>query len=603
MTPAQTDHEAAVFHKDPHLIAGRYRMRSRIGQGRLGEIFAATDERSEELGIEQQVAIQLIPDSIVRNNTLFNKINMGYTLLRAANHPNIVRLLQFGRDARFGFLAMELLDGASFRRVLDESGTLPPDEAKTVIRGIGAALALLHAKDMVHGNLTTRNVFIGDNLEARLLDIVPLDSAEGIFRGTAMSAPFSRCTVEDDVFALACLTYEMLAGKHPFNYSTPAEARLAGIAAERIDALTEREWNALRLALSCDRTERTSSVTEFMRDFGITGTERLRPGSDQETVYEHIEYAAEEDSSQTPEPEFAARPVETAAPFAAVDSMSWNEDLRFDTRTARRQPRSIRMALLGLLLACVTAWAYLGESEEHLVSLIGYLDKNLDLGLTLQRGDIVELATIDADQSRATEAVTPPGQADAAAQAADAEEPLQEIQLPQLERRSTGEELVAAAAEPAGQAVPATQIENDGAADDSNRATSDVAEKVAPDADIAATQAEAELIPSESFVTVSERDGAARIAPQIPQNFSAQLLWWTSAQTATADEDFIAVQLQDVTNASSEDGILLHVPLVNDSFAEPQESFFVYVGFRNAEQGQIERIATVRVNIIDDDSG
>ena len=67
------------------------------------------------------------------------------------------------------------------------------------------------------------------------------------------------------------------------------------------------------------------------------------------------------------------------------------------------------------------------------------------------------------------------------------------------------------------------------------------------------------------------------------------------------NEDFIAVQQPIMADATFEDGNVLHVRLVNDSLPEPPESFFVSLGFRDPRQGHIERIATVRVDIIDDD--
>ena len=325
MTTAKLENNARRSEDDLHLIAGRYRTIDRIGRGRLGEIFAATDESFEEIGVEQHLAIQIIPESVVRNNKVFNQLNLGYSRLRTSTHPNIVDYRHFGRDGKFGYLAMELLDGASLRLLLDSAETLPLDEARPVIRGAGEALRFLHAKDILHGNLTTRNVFITDQLEVRLLDVLPVDPAEPLVRSIGTRSPFGGCTVEDDVFDLACLAYEILSGKHPFNYSPPTEARLAGLKAERIDSLPEREWEALRLALSFDDEQKMSSVAEFMREFGIQGTERIRPQLEQLATQDPVAYPAMEEASPVIQPVGLGQMNVTTAPVAAVDPVSMIE--------------------------------------------------------------------------------------------------------------------------------------------------------------------------------------------------------------------------------------------------------------------------------------
>ena len=110
-----------------------------------------------------------------------------------------------------------------------------------------------------------------------------------------------------------------------------------------------------------------------------------------------------------------------------------------------------------------------------------------------------------------------------------------------------------------------------------------------------------EWIVTESIVSVSEGDSAARIVAQLNGIPDASLVWSTSEHSAIADDDFIPVEQRPMTQQPNQDSEILHVPLVNDSLPEQPESFFVTIGLHDAEQGQIERIATVRVDIIDDD--
>lgn len=595
MTTAKLRNSTAKLHTDRHLIAGRYCTHARIGHGRLGEIFAATDESYEDLGVEQHVAIQIFPQSVVQNNSLFNKINVGYTVLRASAHPNTVNILHSGRDAKFAFLVTELLDGASLRLVLDDAEKLPLHEAKPVICGVGEALRFLHAKNMVHGNLTTGNVFITDDLEVRLLDVVPLNAAEAIFRGTAMSEPFSHCTVEDDVFGLACLAYEMLSGRHPFNYSSPGEAKLARLEADGIDALTENEWNALRGALSFDRAERTSSVADFMHGFGIAGTERLRPAEDQSEGREAVAYPAAEEAPPMSRIAVPVKGTAAAAPIAAVSSVSRNHKWQPVARPNHKKTRPLRAVFLGTLLAGLSAWSYYGQPAEQLANAIAYVDETLDLGLTVSGDGFVDAWTTDPGIPKVDSPVTEP--------AASIETSLTETEesISESEPASTVQENVSAAEETIDQPPPAESLTVENATDAFDEIANGQADEISAGTDAVSTQAKTNMFVVAPFVSVSERDGAVRIALQLNTNSTAQLTWWTSADTAIADQDFIAVQQRIMTGAMLEDGNILHVPLINDGVPEPTESFYVHLGLRNADHGRIEPVTTVRVNIIDDD--
>lgn len=600
----------ALLDTDRHLIAGRYRPHARIGSGRLGEIFAATDESYEMLGVEQRLAIQVIPEDIVRNNKLFNKLSLGYTLLRAAAHPNLVNYRQFGRDGKFGFLVMDHLEGVSLRFVLDDGEKLDLDEAKPVIRGVGEALRLLHAKGMLHGNLTARNVFITEDFEVRLLDVLPLDAAQATIRGGATSAPFSRCSVQDDVFGLACLSYEMLAGQHPFNYSTPAEAGSEGLQAERIASLTDLQWSALRHALSFDRDSRTPSIADFMRDFGINGTERLRPTTDQPPRHESIDYRAMEapppvtrvavpvERPVAPTP-VAATPV-AETPVAAPDPVVSKEDRPLHAQPIGRPARSRRALLLGLLLAVLGAWSYYGQPREQVAELIAQVDEKLVVGLLEQPGGIAGIAAPTAGRPVPVEPVVAANRPAAAAPAATLDKPPADTGV-----TGPGTEPAAIVDEPAAALTdatdPAARADSAPAENTGDETTDVAAAGDSQDMQAGRQQAESQAVASAPIVSVSESDGVARIAVPPTGYSAAPLIWWTSEHTARSNEDFIAIEQRLMPDATVGDGNMLLVPLVNDSLPEPPESFFVSLGFRNSQQGQIERIATIRVDIADDD--
>jgi len=104
-----------------------------------------------------------------------------------------------------------------------------------------------------------------------------------------------------------------------------------------------------------------------------------------------------------------------------------------------------------------------------------------------------------------------------------------------------------------------------------------------------------------SLVTVSERDGAARIAFRRPVGNTGTVFWWTGDDTAVADADYIALEQPVVAFESGEEAETLHVPLINDSLPEPMETFYVFLGQRDVASGRLQPIARIRVDINDDD--
>jgi hypothetical protein len=272
------NHTQTLPDRGDQLIGQRYRLCARCGRGRLGQIYEAVHEPGGVPGIQRRVAIQLLDEQLVTIPHFADEFERGAAELQAISHPNIVKWLGFGRDGNRYFLVMEFVDSASLRFVLDDVTALPIEEAVSIVRAVGAALQYLHAKARVHGNLKPENVLVTFDYKVKLLDLVPAgwpslvpgDIEETEPRATAMP------DVRDDVYALACLTYELLAGRHPFNANTPLEALRAGLEPMPIDSLSPQRWRAIAGGLALQREHRTPTVAAFLDEFGITGIERLR---------------------------------------------------------------------------------------------------------------------------------------------------------------------------------------------------------------------------------------------------------------------------------------------------------------------------------------
>jgi hypothetical protein len=539
MTTLELGHEQQAVQPDRRLIAGRYRLRAQIGRGRLGDIYEAEDEGYRELGVGGRVAIQLLPDRIALDQGLFSKLKLGYTVLRASSHPNIVSYSECDHDGKFGYLVMELLDGASLRFVLDDATTLPLQEALPVVRAIGDALQFLHAKSMVHGQLTAENVFITEDLDVRLLDVVPLDSASTILRGVASRDPFSRSDISDDIYSLACLTYEVLSGKHPFNFHSPAEASLAGIKPARVRSLPEKQWNAISRALSFDRDERPATVKDFLADLGVTGNERLRPSA---TGSADRKEAPPTTRPVPTRPESTGAATAPVAPAVITGPAPRDERRRKMARARRNRASHIRSFFLAIVLGALAAWYFYGQPGEDIARLTDLADSYLEPS-PVESVVILPAAEVTQDASAAGEPDVTSAVSESPVESVAALEPVE----PEAASETPGSTLI------------------------------------------------------QSLVTVYERDGAARIAFRQPVGTTGPLYWWTGDHTAVADTDYIALEQPVVAFASAEEAETLHIPLVNDSLPEPRETFYVFLGQRSIESGRLEPIARIRVDVNDDD--
>src|SRR6202000_3071898 len=140
---------------------------------------------------------------------------------------------------------------------------LPRDYAWALIREVSAGLAHAHDRGVVHGDMKPQNVMVTNSGEVRVLDFGR--SGES---ATALTPAYaSRDLLEGreaepsgDLFALACLSYELLAGEHPFQHRRSTDARSLNMAPRRPSGLSRRQWKALEAGLAWGRESRPQSV-------------------------------------------------------------------------------------------------------------------------------------------------------------------------------------------------------------------------------------------------------------------------------------------------------------------------------------------------------
>ena len=214
---------------DDRVLPGtRYRVLRKIGEGAMGHVFEA-----EHIDLGRRVAVKVLAAHHATSSDYATRFRREARALSRLSHPNLVTLHDFGQatDGRL-YCAMEFLEGETLDRCLEREGTMPWREALQL--GVQAASALreAHRVGIVHRDLKPSNLFLCQDGTLKLLDFgVARKADEGADPGPDVSsftlfgtpeymAPeqVSSGKVDErvDVYALACVLYEMVTGRLPF---------------------------------------------------------------------------------------------------------------------------------------------------------------------------------------------------------------------------------------------------------------------------------------------------------------------------------------------------------------------------------------------------
>ena len=285
------------------VIRGRFVLEKELGSGGMGTVFKALDRlRQEARDREPYVAVKVLSESFRRQPLSFIALQREAKKAQKLNHPNIVRVYDFDRDGTIIFLLMEYLSGRSLDSVIRSIGSsdpagLPLRRVLSVVEGVAAALSFAHANGIVHFDLKPSNVFLTDDGQVKVIDFgiarairrpEQREADETVFDpGTlrAMSPSYASPEMidgmqpdhRDDIFSLACVTYELLTGRHPFDRVPATRARAEKREPVRPAKLSRGQWAGLKRALAFDREKRTPTVEQFVSDLRGGHMPLLRP--------------------------------------------------------------------------------------------------------------------------------------------------------------------------------------------------------------------------------------------------------------------------------------------------------------------------------------
>src|SRR5450432_2475599 len=259
-------------------LGGRYRIEREIGQGGMATVYLA-----EDLKHDRRVAIKVLrPElaAVIGADRFLREIKTIATL----QHPHILGLIDSGEANGTAYYVMPYIEGESLRDRLEREKQLPIADAIRLASEVASALDYAHRRGVIHRDIKPENILLHDG-SALVADfgialaVASAGSSRMTETGMSLGTPRymspeqamgeREITARSDVYALGCVTYEMLAGDPPFTGST-AQAIIAKVMTEKPASLQKQRErvpdeveDAVFIALEKLPADRFATAAEF----------------------------------------------------------------------------------------------------------------------------------------------------------------------------------------------------------------------------------------------------------------------------------------------------------------------------------------------------
>ncbi len=262
----------------PGQILGQYHILDKLGEGGMGAVYKA-----EQPAIKRVVVVKVLSASVADNRDMLERFKRELDIIARLEHPHILPVYDFGEFEGSPYIVMRFMGGGSLLDRLQQRN-LSRDELLKCFDQIAEALAYAHERTIIHRDLKPANVLLDERGNAYLADFGLAKALEGSQEltktGSILGTPAymspeqargDKLDQRSDVYSLAIMAYEALAGQQPFRGNSTWDLIRQQITATPPSIVSinpelpfEVE-EVINAALSKDPAERPATVIEFVR--------------------------------------------------------------------------------------------------------------------------------------------------------------------------------------------------------------------------------------------------------------------------------------------------------------------------------------------------
>ena len=262
------------------VIGQRYKIISELGKGGMSDVYEARD-----VIFRREVALKIIKYENAKRIDNLIRFQNEARFSAAFNHPNIVKIYDYGEYNNLPYIVTEYVKGQTLRDVLDYKRCFSLNESCSIMLQLCDALIEVHSKNIVHRDIKPQNVYYASDGEIKLGDFgisVLLGSGMNVnenkkVMGTAQYlAPElvygEKATFQSDIYAMGITFFELLTGRVPFDGKNPHDVAVMQVEKEVPSPLSinpdlpkEVEYIIFK-AVNKNLDERYKSVNEMKKD-------------------------------------------------------------------------------------------------------------------------------------------------------------------------------------------------------------------------------------------------------------------------------------------------------------------------------------------------